>query len=527
MRKSARDVYDLVASLTAAEKRHFSMQTAARHQPSRTNKYMLLFQLLDRMKEYDEDRIAREASELGIHDLPGLKTYLYDTILDVLHKHSSLLSSSDDKVKTWLRQVAVLFRKGLFEQCRIVLAKARRLAESTEMFDALQKIISWEIQLLHHTAASAEVWHKVEDFYDEMLTVLEQQTNFLQIDRLASRFFALEMTDGRLREGRQLQALRQIIDEDLLRGDARVLSRTARYHFYDIHMRYRRILGDDEQTYKYARLKVQLFESQPEFAAHHAYRHIYSYGHLLMECLKLERFEEFRQAHAELVRLGRKYRQHTLVAEECAYYVDLWYAIRTADLDRIPAKVQGLSEWLRQASGRIEIATELSMYYSMAYALLLCEQFDDALHWITTFLNHSSSAVMGDLAGFARLLNLIVHYELGNTMVLEHQLRATYRYLLRKQRGYKLEVVLLSFLRRLTSVSSGTTNLIREFRRVREEIRALANDRYERQGLEYFEFDIWLQSRIEGRSFAEVYRAARQDGAETKVYRKAAGIEYV
>ncbi len=65
---------------------------------------------------------------LGITDLSRIKYYLYDSILKCLRSYYKDLSINA-KLTDMLRDMEVLHKKALFEQCKKLLKKVKKLAE--------------------------------------------------------------------------------------------------------------------------------------------------------------------------------------------------------------------------------------------------------------------------------------------------------------------------------------------------------------------------------------------------------------
>ena len=69
----------------------------------------------------------------------------------------------------------------------------------------------------------------------------------------------------------------------------------------------------------------------------------------------------------------------------------------------------------------------------------------------------SGSVERKDLQSLARILNLIIHYELGNTVLLDSLLRSTYRYLNKENRLSEIEKKFINFFKEATQPKSKNT----------------------------------------------------------------------
>ena len=146
--------------------------------------------------------------------------------------------------------------------------------------------------------------------------------------------------------------------------------------------------------------------------------------------------------------------------------------------------------------------------YNIVYIYLGAGEYRKALKWINTLLAKDVGFnEMLDLQCFTHILNLIIHYELENEELLPHIIRSTYRFLYKKNQLFKVESVILSFIRKKFSKVSrhdkkGMSNVFREFRIAL--VKATQKES-ERMVLEEF-FDIisWVDSKLEKKSFEEI-----------------------
>lgn len=106
-------------------------------------------------------------------------------------------------------------------------------------------------------------------------------------------------------------------------------------------------------------------------------------------------------------------------------------------------------------------------------------------------------------------MRLVIHFELGNNLLLPYIIKSTYRYLFKKKRLYKMETVILQYLRKLERIRN-QKELRASFKVLRSELNKLNKDPYEKIGLEYFDFITWLDSKLERKDFGVMVKAKFQ-----------------
>nr|MBA3705747.1 hypothetical protein [Bacteroidota bacterium] len=145
-------------------------------------------------------------------------------------------------------------------------------------------------------------------------------------------------------------------------------------------------------------------------------------------------------------------------------------------------------------------------YYNIAYLFFGSGEYTKALFWLNKILNSSEIDARQDILSFSRILNLIIHYELGNNDVLEYTVKSTYRFLYTRNRLYEFETILLNFIRKLPK-SFKPVELIQSFSELRKELITLSENSFEKKALEYLDLISWLESKINKTSYAQVIKS--------------------
>lgn len=142
--KPSDELHQLIKNLSMSEKRYFKI-FSSRHVIAGENNYIRLFDAIEKQQEYNEQKIkASFGKETFISHLPSEKHYLYNHVLDSLnafHKDRTFLTRYCNILMT----IEILYHKGLFDQCKKVIKKAKVEAYSLEKFSILKLIVRWEI----------------------------------------------------------------------------------------------------------------------------------------------------------------------------------------------------------------------------------------------------------------------------------------------------------------------------------------------------------------------------------------------
>jgi len=148
---------------------------------------------------------------------------------------------------------------------------------------------------------------------------------------------------------------------------------------------------------------------------------------------------------------------------------------------------------------------ELSFFYHIAYTYFGAGDYKEALSWINKVLNDNENTLRQDVYSYARLFNLVIHYELGNFDLLEYITKSTQRYLSKRQRDFQLELKVIDGIRKLIRMNDPVDQkelLIN----LRDSLSKMVMKPEDEIILRYFDFIKWTQSKIEGKSMAEIIR---------------------
>jgi hypothetical protein len=143
------------------------------------------------------------------------------------------------------------------------------------------------------------------------------------------------------------------------------------------------------------------------------------------------------------------------------------------------------------------------LLYSGAYINFALGDFNRSLDLINTILDRIGNDSRLDIQKATRILNLIVHFELGHNELLPYVIRSTYRYLRKREQLYPAERQLLRLLRRLPSINTAR-DLIKLFGDTREQLDTRIEGDDDTDSMGYFDVRAWLDAKIQQQSFAEV-----------------------
>src|SRR5690606_5919461 len=92
--------------------------------------------------------------------------------------------------------------------------------------------------------------------------------------------------------------------------------------------------------------------------------------------------------------------------------------------------------------------------YHKAISYFGIGDYKRALSFVNDVLNDNEQNLQQDIYSFARIFNIVLHYELENYDFLEYVIKSTNRYLSKQGRDYETENMIIKYIRKLAKVLS-------------------------------------------------------------------------
>ncbi|MGE3800664.1 MAG: hypothetical protein AB7H80_06555, partial [Candidatus Kapaibacterium sp.] len=265
------DLFDLIKSLSKAEKRQFKLYTARRGNSGKS-KYLLLFEALDRMETYDEEKLVEQNATLRESDLKSIKPYLYELLIQSLRTTLKDRSPTAE-IRYQLDKGVILIERGLYGQASRLLEKVKKKAEREEYFTMLLDILELEDYLRVRDEG------KNRPEYHQMLTEQTEETIAQLLTSSHYRSLSVQMfyifnNQAFVNSTESLQQLNHFMEDQLLARERNATTFIARIKFYETHFFNQWLRNDMVSAIDYARRQVELFQEEPRMVE----RYLYTYA---------------------------------------------------------------------------------------------------------------------------------------------------------------------------------------------------------------------------------------------------------
>ena len=252
-------LFDLIKSLSKSEKRQFKLYVG-RLGTNEESKFMQLFEILDKLQQYDEKEILQHKN-IKKRQLSNLKAHLYKQILISLR-----LNPMHQNIRLQIREqldfATILYHKGLYNQSLKLLEKAKTLALSNE-----EKNMAYEIIELEKVIESQYITRSISNRADELTVEAKNisQLNVIssKLSNLSLQLYGIFLKKGYVKNDEEFREITQYFKDRLPSVAIEDMGFREKLWWYKAHLWYSFLVQDFLSCYRYALKWTDLFYEQP------------------------------------------------------------------------------------------------------------------------------------------------------------------------------------------------------------------------------------------------------------------------
>jgi len=293
-----------------------------------------------------------------------------------------------------------------------------------------------------------------------------------------------------------------------MRNERTALTFESKLRFYNAHIYYMNEKGDAGQCYVYAKKMIDLYHSHPhKIHVDIAFYIIYLHN-LIVASINEKKYREAATCLEAMERasLIAKTRSQKVACFYYYYYLLLGYYNRTGQFANAIETLVSFKKQLEEFENGLNELEKIVLFTNIAISYFGAGQYKQSNAWLNYIRNEIALTAHPDIDSMIKIFHLVVHYEAGNFDLLPYAIQSTYRFLHKKERLYKFEMIIIDFLRNEIPKAAAQKDLIDAFKKLKIKMLPLEKDPYKKNALDSFDFISWLDSKIANRPFAEVVR---------------------
>lgn len=495
---------NLIHSLTKAEKRSFKLYATRNSSSQDELKFLQLFDFIDKNTQYSDELADQKLKSIKKSQLSNIKAHLYKQILTSL-RLQYISHHIEIEIRETIDYATVLYQKAFYHQALKILDKAKLLAMKANSSILSLEIVEFEkvIELQYITRS---IGSRSEHLTDESVEIQKHIEGAIDFSNLALQLYALYLKGGFARDEKDYLFVKEFFHSRLRPYRIEDLGFEEKMHLYNSFVWYHYINQDFLMCYKYARLWVDLFEEYPEMKTLKKEMHLKGMHNLLNALFNLRSYSRFSEALDDLCnyQFSEREQENEIILHKLYLYSN---KINKHYLEGSFAEglllVPEILNFIKIYEQKLDAHRIMVFYYKIACLYFGSGMNKEAIVYLNLVIQFKEQSLREDIQSFARILNLIAHFELGNDILVEYQIKSVYRFLIKMGDLHGVQKEILNFLRLLPMNNS---ELYKAFKVLHSKLVKLSLLPFEKRPFLYLDIISWLESKLENRKVQEVIR---------------------
>jgi uncharacterized protein YcgL (UPF0745 family) len=507
MKIPSNDLFSIIKSLDRHEKRNFKLFV---QNTSDSAAYIKLFDVMDALEFYDEKKVVAVLERKNWdHELKHVKRYLQESILQFLEYYYAD-HSVEIQLQRYLQRIEIFCAKKLFTLARQMIKKVKDLAEKSYQYYYLLIILSKEDEIINLELDIKAMNNHAMNNHPEKMKCMEILANIMDYDKLVFQVSSILKRELFVSENKRIE-VEAFLNIPLLKEEAIAISIPAKLKRYAILGQLFLSLRNFELSYLNYKKAVELLKKHAFIQQSNIAFYMDTMNYFIIAAVLLKKNKEvfvlFNDVKSFMDKLPKKL-QSVRVLQKYLIISDnhIDFLLRIFKVEEAKLLSEQISTSIKKYSG---IDNYLVFHNNCCLVYFHLGDYRKALQNINVSLNAPDSGIRTDMIIFAKIMNLIVHYELGNEELLPGLCKSTYRYMEKKWHVDRLEETLLNFfgktIHRFTIPEERTI----AFQELRKELAQALS----KQVFQDFDLLAWVDSKIMNRPFLE---AAKERANESR-----------
>jgi hypothetical protein len=496
MKIPSNDLFSIIKSLDRHEKRNFKLFV---QNTSDSAAYIKLFDVIDALEFYDEKKVVAvlERKEWG-HELKHVKRYLQESILQFLEYYYAD-HSVEIQIQRYLQRIEIFCAKKLFTLARQMIKKVKHLAEKSYQYYYLLIILSKEDEIINLELDIKAMNNHAMINHLEKMKCMEMLASIMDYDKLIFQVSSILKRELFVSENKRRE-VEDFLKIPLLKEDVN-LSIPAKLKRYAILGQVFLSLRNFEQSYQNYKKAVELFKKHAFIQQSNIEFYMDTMNYFIIAAVLLKKNKEvfvlfsnvknFMDKLPKKLQSVRVFQKYLIISDN---HID--FLLRIFKVEEARLLSEQISANIKKYSG---IDNYLVFHNNCCLVYFHLGDYRKALQNINLSLNAPDSGIRTDMVIFAKIMNLIVHYELGNEELLPGLCKSTYRYMEKKWHVDQLEETLLTFFGKTIHRFTERNERIAAFMELKKELQQALS----KQVFQDFDLLAWVESKIMNKTFLE------------------------
>ncbi len=506
------DLFNLIKSLTKAEKRYFKMHASLQ---KGEKDYLLLFDEMESLvaaqqKEgealgYDEavlkGRLKNKISQSQFH---VMKNYLTGLILKSLRGLREK-NNIEDQIAALMSEARLLEQKGLYDMCMKKLEALKAACLKYERYTTIVEVLEMERVLYARTSTNL-----IEDRLDKTKAEMDRYVHLIQntvaYSDLRQRMLAFYRRDNRARSESAQQKLAAMLDEPLLQDEGMPATFQSKISFYHTWAMLSFMQGDPVAAKRYYKSLSDVWIGYPHFKEEYPSTYIIYTSNYLVSCHMTRDYGPFEPLLEELKTTPTRSLYEEAEAFQNICFLEQLYFMNkeifgqaTATVTKAKSLATEIENGLKKHGNKIVKSRELSIIHNSVVMFFALGMYDEVLHWVAKIQSSNITDQRKEVQLFARLVQLLIFTDKGEHLYIDNAFKAFEYHLKKEDKQHDFEGKVTYFLKQIAAKKQDKKTIFTQFK---EELK-----HFESQKLPgHEEISIWVESKLQNKPFLEILR---------------------
>ena len=490
--------FSLVKRCTKAEKRNFRLY-AGRLKSNSTGKFIQLFELMCKMEVYDDRKLRKELGNLRADQLSNLKRHLLKqllTSLRLLYPKRSI----DVRIREKIDYANILYDKGMYMHALQLLEKSSLLAEEHNRDLLLLEILE-AIKFIEerHITRSRSKPKKLESLVDDAERISQHLTHVIQLSNLKINIHGYYIKRGHVRNEEDHIKIQEYFAENLPDLNMDQLTFFEKIYLHQSYMWYHYILLDWEKCLKHAEIWITAFDNESIMIPQDPALYMRGLSYSLTCMYNLSMKERFGQRLNKYKHFVSEYQD--VFSQSDQIINDIYLSTQRInefflnenyeDGVKIVPEIKAI---MQKYAGNMDVHRKIVFNYKIAWLYFGNEDYNQAVDHLNIIINLKAGHLREDIQCYARLTQLIAHYELGNTQLLESLVLNVKRFFVKMQDLNEVQRRIFRFFNEELYAEGHA--LLESLHTLRSDIMVLKENKYEQRAFQHMEIVRWINNKI-------------------------------
>ncbi|MDN3667775.1 hypothetical protein QWY93_00270 [Echinicola jeungdonensis] len=504
--KEKDSAFILIKSLTPSEKRGFKLY-AKRFGANENAKFIQLFEAMDRLDHYDEEKLLKKAP-VSKKQLANMKSHLYKQILTSLR-----LIYADQNVELQLNEqidfARILYNKGLYQQSLRLLDRAKQIARKYFLDTLILRIVELEkvIESQHITRSMRD---RAEILANEAKTLVNSASLKNSFSNLSLQLYGLYLKVGHVKDEYDRKLVEAYYLKNMPDYEPENLNFYEKLYLFQAQVWFYHIIQDFPLCFRAAQRWVDLYIENPQMKKVATGNYLKAYHYLLDALFYMQQYDRFSSVFVQFKKSLEE--DDFKMDENCRILAFLYYYSNSINFhfltgdftEGLEKVVPSLLKEMKALSGKLDVHHVMVLHYKIACLYFGSGDNVNAIKHLDEVISHVGDGLREDLQCFAHILKLIASYEEGMDDNLEIQIKNVYKFLIKMQDLHLVQQEMMHFIRNLSRIYD--YQLKSAFIELRDRLQQYEQDPYEKRAFLYLDIISWLESKIQGRPVQEIIR---------------------